>query len=158
MQKKGETSSVFSVEKPEDSPGFLLWQTTITWQRLVKKALDPYDISHAQFVVLAILLWFEKTKQHPTQVIIANWSKLDKMTISKSLKILASQGLVKRSENAKDSRAKSVYLTVAGRNLAAQLVPMIERVDNEFFKVLDKKEQKGLTIQLNKVILKQEQE
>ncbi len=35
------TDSVFGFEQPEHSPGFLLWQTTITWQRLIKKALDP---------------------------------------------------------------------------------------------------------------------
>lgn len=36
----------FGFDKPADSPGFLLWQTTITWQRLIKDALEPYDISH----------------------------------------------------------------------------------------------------------------
>lgn len=49
----------FGFAKPEDSPGFLLWQTTIIWQRRIKKALESHDISHAQFVIMAILLWFE---------------------------------------------------------------------------------------------------
>jgi len=42
----------------EDSPGLLLWQTTIFWQRMIKKALEPYGISHAQFVIMVILLWW----------------------------------------------------------------------------------------------------
>ena len=25
----------FGFDKPEDSPGFVLWQTTTTWQRLI---------------------------------------------------------------------------------------------------------------------------
>src|SRR5579862_5148053 len=82
------SDSVFGFDKPEHSPGFLLWQTTVTWQRLIKNALDPYDISHAQFVVLAVTLWFEEKKQNPTQILIARLSKLDKMTVSKSLKKL----------------------------------------------------------------------
>ncbi len=54
-----KANSTFGFDKPEDSPGFLLWQTTITWQRLIKKALEFSGISHPQFVILAITLWFE---------------------------------------------------------------------------------------------------
>ena len=61
---------MFGFDKPEDSPGFLLWQTTITWQRLIKKALDAHDISHAQFVILAITLWFDNKKQEISQSVI----------------------------------------------------------------------------------------
>ncbi len=49
------TNPPFGFDAPEDSPGFLLWQTTISWQRMIKKALEPHDISHAQFVIMAIL-------------------------------------------------------------------------------------------------------
>src|SRR5665213_3425618 len=109
--------STFGFKKPEQSPGFLLWQTTITWQRLIKKALEPYDISHAQFVIMAILLWFKEQGNEATQGIIINWSKLDKMTVSKSLKKLVSQKLVTRAENETDTRSKTVSLTHKGKNL-----------------------------------------
>ena len=135
---------VFGFEKPEDSPGFLLWQTTITWQRKIKRALDPYGIIHAQFVILAILLWFEQIKQQPTQVIISNWSKLDKMTVSKSLKTLAAKNYVTRVEHIRDSRAKGVYLTSAGRELVTQLVPVVEGIDEQFFSVVNQNDQQEL--------------
>lgn len=45
----------FGFDKPEDSPGFLLWQTTMIWQRQIKKALEQYNVSHAQFVIIATL-------------------------------------------------------------------------------------------------------
>ena len=98
----------FGFDKPEDSPGFLLWQTTMVWQRLIKKALEAHDISHAQFVIMATLLWFEAHHYDTTQILIVNWSKLDKMTVSKSLKKLVVQGLVKRMEHQTDTRAKTV--------------------------------------------------
>lgn len=47
----------FGFEVPEDSPGFLLWQTTMIWQRQIKKALEQYNVSHAQFVMMATLIW-----------------------------------------------------------------------------------------------------
>src|SRR5258708_5283050 len=105
----------FGFEKPEHSPGFLLWQTMTTWQRRIKKILDPYDISHAQFVILANVLWFEGVKQTPTQILIVRSTKLDKMTVSKSLKKLVAENYAKRAEHKIDTRAKSVHLTAKGK-------------------------------------------
>lgn len=149
-------NKAFGFERPEDSPGFLLWQTTITWQRLIKKALDPYQISHAQFVILAIVLWFEGIKQDPTQILIVRQSKLDKMTVSKSLKKLASLGLIKSAEHEKDARAKSVHLTSKGRILAAKLVLIVENIDENFFAVIDAKNQQKFVNLLNAIISKNE--
>ena len=84
----------FGFDKPEDSPGFLLWQTTMVWQRQIKRALESYDISHPQFVIMATLMWFEAHHYDTTQILIVNWSKLDKMTVSKSLKKLVALGYV----------------------------------------------------------------
>jgi DNA-binding MarR family transcriptional regulator len=133
----------FGFAKPQDSPGFLLWQTTITWQRLIKKALEPYKISHAGFVIMAISMWLDANKYETTQVAIASLSKLDKMTISKSLKILTKQALVKRSEHKSDSRAKSVYLTAKGKDLINKLVPIVEKIDADFFDTINKNQQKS---------------
>ena len=90
---------------------FLLWKTTTIWQRLVKKALEPSGISHAQFVLLASLLWFDLQKKKLTQVDLIDSTKLDKMTVSSSLKKLVTLGLVSRVENQEDTRAKLVSLT-----------------------------------------------
>src|SRR5687768_10493839 len=98
----------FGFDKPKDSPGFLLWQITMVWQRKIKKALESYDISHAQFVIMATLMWFEAHHYDTTQVLIVNWSKLDKMTVSKSLKKLVTLEYVNRLEHATDTRAKRV--------------------------------------------------
>lgn len=141
--------SSFGFEKPEDSPGFLLWQTTMTWQRLIKNALEPYDISHAQFVILAVVLWFEETNQAPIQSAIVDKTKLDKMTVSKSLKKLVTQGVIERSEHAQDTRAKSVCLTRNGKTLIKKLVRIVEGIDYEFFSVIKKSDQESLLWVLN---------
>ncbi len=144
--------SSFGFERPEDSPGLLLWQTTITWQRLIKKTLDPYKISHPQFVILAILLWFTEKKQEPTQVLISRLSKLDKMTVSASLKKLAQIGLVRRAEHSEDTRAKAVYLTEKGQAMAQKLVPIVEKVDSEFFGSIEHGKQQVLIHVLAKLV------
>src|SRR5437762_11308565 len=131
-------NSVFGFDKPEDSPGFLLWQTTITWQRLIKKALDPYNISHAQFVILAITLWFESKNEEVSQSLIIRQSKLDKMTVSKALKKLVMKGYVKRLEHKHDTRVKAVFLTKKGRELISKLIPVVEKIDADYFGTLKK--------------------
>lgn len=134
----------FGFEKPEHSPGFLLWQTMVTWQRRVKKTLDLYDISHAQFVILANVLWFKRAKQIPTQILIVRSTKLDKMTVSKSLKKLVAQGLIKRIEHKDDTRAKSVHLTAEGKSMISKLVPLVERIDADFFGLINRANQQSL--------------
>ncbi|SRR5579883_304687 len=147
----------FGYDKPEESPGFLLWQTTITWQRLIKKALDSYHISHAQFVILAVTLWFQNKSQEVTQTLIIRQSKLDKMTVSKALKQLAANGLVKRAEHEEDTRAKSVHLTKKGKELIAKLVPIVEKIDEDFFGILKKSHRESLLTCLNDLVINQGQ-
>lgn len=134
----------FVFDEPEDSPGFLLWQVSTTWQRLIKQELLKHNISHAQFVILALLLWLESQKIEPTQTIIAKHSKLDKMTVSKSLKALTNKHLIIRTEDPNDSRAKIPILTEIGAQLVRKLVPRIEAIDEEFFGKLGKKEIESL--------------
>src|SRR5579871_2217736 len=98
------TNPVFGFDQPEDSPGFMLWQTTISWQRLIKRALDTHDISHAQFVILAISLWLENHQEEVSQGVIIRLSKLDKMTVSKALKKLVAEGYINRTEHKQDTR------------------------------------------------------
>lgn len=131
----------FGFERAEDSPGFLLWQTSMIWQRLIKQALEPYDISHSQFVIMATLKWFELHDFETTQVSIINWTKLDKMTVSKSLKKLVSLELVTRTEHEIDTRAKSVSLTPKGKDLISKLIPIVESIDSEFFGQTEKDNQ-----------------
>lgn len=115
------------------SPGFLLWQTTTLWQRQIKKALEPYNLSHSHFVILSIVQHFEEQKKQPNQVHIISLSKLDKMTVSKALKLLSSHGFVLREENSFDTRAKRVSLTEKGRLVLSELIPIITSVDSLFF-------------------------
>ena len=134
----------FGFDKPQDSPGFLLWQTTLVWQRQIKHALELHNISHPQFVIMATLMWFEAHLYEATQIVIINWTKLDKMTVSQSLKKLSALGYVNRIEHKIDTRAKSVSLTKKGQEIVRKLVPIVENIDNEFFGKLSDNEQKSL--------------
>jgi DNA-binding MarR family transcriptional regulator len=96
-----------------------------------------------QFVIIATLMWFEAHGYDTTQILIVNWSKLDKMTVSKSLKKLVQMGLVNRIEHEVDTRAKSVSLTEKGKDMVRTLVPIVEGIDNTFFSKASDQEQKS---------------
>lgn len=134
----------FGFDKPQDSPGFLLWQTTLTWQRLIKNELDKHNISHIQFVIMAVLLWLKTNNQSTNQIYIAQLNKLDKMTVSKALKKLALIGLVTRIEDPIDTRSKNAQLTAKGVELINVLVPIVEKTDTKFFGKLVKSSQMNL--------------
>lgn len=73
-----------------------------------------------------------------SQELIVQQSKLDKMTVSKSLKKLVSDGIIKRLENQEDTRSKSVHLTKKGKALSSKLVPLVEKADKQFFGLIKK--------------------
>lgn len=145
-------SSSFHFKKPKESPGLLLWQVTILWQRRLKKSLEPYGITHPHFTIMAILLWLEENNQEPTQTKLIAFSKLDKMTISHALKVLSDKGYLKRREDPIDSRAKLVTLTVDGKRLITQLVPLVESIDRQFFCSIELSHQEKFTEILQQII------
>ena len=131
------TDNTFSVDKAEESSGFLLWQVTNLWQREIKKALAQYDLTHSQYVLLASTHWLTLQKQDVTQVLLSTHTKIDPMTTSTVLRALQTKGLLQRQEHATDTRAKSVALTETGKQVIKQAVVVVEDFDRQFFSVLD---------------------
>ena len=128
--------NTFSVKTEEESSGFLLWQVTTLWQRKVKQALVPYDLTHPQFVLLTCLHWLLIHNQTVTQIVLSNHSKIDPMTTSSVLRTLLKKELITRQEHSTDTRAKEVSLTDKGRKLIKKAVVTVEQIDRDFFALL----------------------
>lgn len=143
--------SAFSVQDPAQSPGFSLWQVTTLWQRALKPVLEKAGLSHAQFVIMAVLCWLMEHEQNTNQVDIARMSKLDKMTISKGLRKLEQEKLIKRTEDPNDTRAKQVKLTAKGKKEVIDAIAQIEETDGIFFSRLNAKEISTLNSLLGKL-------
>lgn len=125
--------NTFSFKKAEDSSGFLLWQVTNLWQRELKKALEEYDLTHSQYVLLASIHWLTLQKQDVTQILLSSHTKIDPMTTSTVLRTLQAKELLKRQEHSTDTRAKTVALTDKGREVTKQAVIAVEKFDASFF-------------------------
>ena len=130
---------IFSIEKAEDSTGFLLWQVTNLWQREIKKALEKYDLTHSQFVLMASIHWLTLNSEDVTQILLSSHTKIDPMTTSTVLRTLQAKELIQRQEHATDTRAKTVELTDNGKKIIKQAIKTVEAFDAEFFSTLGEK-------------------
>jgi DNA-binding MarR family transcriptional regulator len=126
----------FQFKSPNDSPGYLLGQLTMLWQRKLKKVLDPLNLTQTQFVLLAALGWLSKKNSAVTQVDIANQSNTDRMMVSKVLRTLEEKKFISRQEHPTDTRAKVIKLTNAGAKVLQKALTAVENADIEFFSVL----------------------
>jgi DNA-binding MarR family transcriptional regulator len=134
MPKKIE----FHFKMPEDSPGYLLGQLTMLWQRKQKRVLDPLDLTHTQFVLLCALAWLSRESDKVTQVDIANQGNADRMMVSKVLRTLEEKKFITRHEHPTDTRAKTIKLTPDGEMVLQKAIICVETVDLDFFNKLGK--------------------
>jgi len=117
-----------------DSPGFLLWRATLRWQRVMGAALAPVGLTHVQFVLLASTYWLGRTgAEPPNQRELAEHASTDVMMTSQVLRALEERGLVVRTPDPSDARARHLSVTVKGARLARRAMAFVEEADRRFF-------------------------
>lgn len=126
----------FKFKSPNESPGYLLANLTLLWQRKQKRILDPLNLTHTQFVLLASLGWLLRNSDLVTQVDIANQGNADRMMVSKVLRTLESKKFILRQEHPTDTRAKIIKLTKEGIKVLQKALIEVENADIDFFSVL----------------------
>lgn len=113
------------------SPGYLLWRVTNAWQRAVRAALAPHELTHVQFVLLATLAAAQPSEL--TQRELANSAVMDVMMTSQVVRALEDKGLVRRSPHPSDRRAMVISPTAAGTALVNDANAAVEGADEAFF-------------------------
>jgi len=118
---------------PSDSPGFLLWRTTLRWQRDITQALVSLGLTHVQFVLLACTWWLNRQGEQPTQNALAAQAGTDIKMTSQVVRGLERKGLIAREVDEADTRARRLRVTPKGARLAPRAIAVVERTDAEFF-------------------------
>lgn len=121
---------------PEESPGFVLWHVTLRWQREITAALAPLGLTHVQFVLLASAWWLNARGDEPNQLGLARQAGTDVKMTSEVLRKLEAKGLLVRTVDAADTRARRIRVTGRGGELARTAVAAVERADAAFFGAL----------------------
>lgn len=123
----------FNFKSPNESPGYLLGQLTMLWQRKQKKVLDPLDLTQTQFALLCAIAWLSNQNKNVTQIDIAVQTNFDRMMVSKVLRSLEAKKFVTRKEHEFDTRAKSIGLTNYGSKVLQKAIIEVEAADIDFF-------------------------
>jgi DNA-binding MarR family transcriptional regulator len=118
---------------PAASPGFLLWHVTHAWQRAVAAALRPLELTHVQFVLLASAWWLEEQGSTPNQLQLARQAGTDVKMTSQVVRKLEAKGLLQRTIDPADTRARRLRPTGDGARLARRAIVAVEDVDARFF-------------------------
>lgn len=119
--------------RPENNPGFLLWQVANQWQRAQRAALDSIGITHVQFILLAGLGFLERREGVVSQSRLAAFCRTDVMMTSQVVRSLEQTGLVRREKHPDDNRAKRVTLTPVGVERLNAAMPAVLDADAQFF-------------------------
>ncbi|MEQ9812497.1 MAG: MarR family winged helix-turn-helix transcriptional regulator [Azospirillaceae bacterium] len=119
--------------RPENNPGFLLWQVTNLWQRRQRAALDEVGITHVQFILMAGLAWLQQREGAVSQSRLAQFCKTDPMMTSQVVRSLEEQGLMMRTLHPADKRARQLELTDAGIDVLNRAMPLVLETDAIFF-------------------------
>lgn len=119
----------------QSSMGLALWRASSAWQRRIRAALAPHDLTHVQYVLLASLTWMDRTEP-VTQRDLAQHAELDVMMTSQVLRTLETKGYVRREPHPRDRRAIALQPTAQGIELANLATHDVESADAAYFAVL----------------------
>ncbi len=129
----GDRSRLLSAHpESELSPGLALWQVTNDWQRHIRHALEPFNLTHVQFVLLAHVAALgpdEPVTQHE----LATRCRTDLTMTSQVLRRLEGHGLIERLPHPRDGRARAMRPTTAGSELANRANRAVEQADAHYF-------------------------
>ena len=116
----------------EESTGLLLWRVTNRWQAAQRAALQPFGLTHVQFVLTASLTWLG-VDGPVTQKQLADHAGTDPMMTSQVVRALERRNLLIRAAHHTDRRARSVSATDEGVALVNRAVVAVEACDESFF-------------------------
>lgn len=87
-----------------------------------------------------------------TQRELVRATVMDKVAVNRACKVLEQRALVARTPNVADGRSHHLELTVAGRDMHAQIWPQAHAMTQRIFDTLSQKDQEKLRAILDKLL------
>ena len=127
-------------QNPEENPGYQLWLVSNLWQRKVRKVLEPFGLTHVQYLVLVTAIYLSDRLDVLTQAQLARTADIDEMMTSQVVRSLEERGLMSRHAHPRDARARRIQLTTAGEELALKARTCVRATSEEVFETLGEKQ------------------
>jgi DNA-binding MarR family transcriptional regulator len=121
---------------PEVLLGYRLWQAHYQWHRHIERCFKTIDLTHMQYVLLAATYHLLSQGETPSQIRLSNFTNVEKMMVSKNVRVLERRGLVARKPLPGDRRANQIQLTDTGREMLQKAFAVTTAAHSDFFHVL----------------------
>jgi DNA-binding MarR family transcriptional regulator len=108
--------------------GALVWRLSMKWRAAVDRAVMPLGLTHAQYVVLASLYGLSQTGARPSQRVLADFTGLEPVYVSRLARALQDGGLIGRTVAAADPRAVELTLTQHGVDVVVQAMSAVQEL------------------------------
>lgn len=128
-------------------PGHLIWRAQQRAWRVFREEAGDMAVTPVQASIILVIAFQPGIDQQTLARAVA----LDKATTGNVVARLVEQGLIVRTVNATDKRAKALHLTSAGRRLNVKLGKVTQRARERLIEALDAKEQAMLVRLLRKI-------
>ena len=122
------------------STGFVFIRAYNKWHTAIKSKLRDVGITHPQFVVMTVINYLSQSVDFVTQISVAKMADMDVMSVSQIIRGLEEKGYLTRMANPKDTRANAVRLLDKGQEAIRRALPIVEKIDEDFFGVLSEEE------------------
>lgn len=100
--------------KKNPTAGYLVWRLATKWGALLDRTLAPFGLTQAQYSVLATLYGVSRAGGQPSQRELSDHTGLDPVFVSKLVRTLEANDLLRRTADPADSRAVRLTLTDHG--------------------------------------------
>ncbi|WML42955.1 MarR family transcriptional regulator [Neobacillus sp. PS3-40] len=132
----------------ERSLGFMISATNTKMKNHLAKTLEPYNVTHEQWVLL-IRLW---EQDRISQKELSVKSMKDQPTTARILDKLEKRGLIQRKANPEDRRSFLIYLTKEGQELETPLKGLVRQEMLKSFRGLTDEDQTQLRVLLKRIM------
>ena len=132
----------FKVVPLENSPDYLVLRTAMRMKTALYRTLfgSGLRVSPEQWSILN-RLW---EKEGVSQSELAEQTSRDRHNMHRILGLMEKNGLIRREEDPLDSRRSNIFLTARGREIKAELVPLVEDFGDTVFAGLSDEEVRQL--------------
>lgn len=125
---------------PEDTVGFLLWDTTRAFTTRFSRRISRHGVTFGLWPFLRAL-WEEDGL---TQRQLSERVRMKGPTTVAAVNRLEDRGLVRRVKNGSDGRKVNVFLTPKGRRIYDLVMPEVEAINSQGMATLSERDQETL--------------
>ena len=143
-----------SAVPPDVFLGYRLWRVHYLWHRHIERSLKSLGLTRTQYLLLVATYHLISKGEAPSQIRLSNFTLVEKMMVSKTLRALEGRGYLSRKPTPDDRRAKQLQITAAGEELLRRAFAVSADAHTKFFEVLGEDRQRidlllGALIQSN---------